>query len=310
VTTLHFVLPDGIDDPRRPSGGNVYGRRVIQGLAGLGWTVHERRVDELTRIPDGELVLVDGLVASDEVVRETARLRVVVLVHMPIGRAPLEAAAAVVATSRWTREWLLGTCALPEGRVHVVEPGVDVAPISNGTPAGRELLCVGAVVEAKGHDLLLEALAKLHDLDWRCVCVGALDLEPDFVDRLPSLGGRVVRTGPLTGADLDTAYAGADVLVSASRAETYGMVVTEALVRGLPVIATDVGGVREAIGRPDAGVLVAPDDSLALAGALRCWLTDAAQRDRLRSGARRRREGLTDWQHTSRRLADVLADVT
>ena len=92
-------------------------------------------------------------------------------------------------------------------------------------------------------------------------------------------------------------YAEADVLLLASRAETYGMVVTEALARGLPVIATDVGGVREALGhaadgsRP--GVLVPPGDSQALARALRDWLTDSGLRRRLRAAARSRRKALS-----------------
>ncbi len=82
--------------------------------------------------------------------------------------------------------------------------------------------------------------------------------------------------GPLTGADLARSYGAADLLVLASRAETYGMVVTEALARGLPVVAAEVGGVPEALGhgadgiRP--GLLVPPDDPAALGAALRAWL--------------------------------------
>ena len=81
-----------------------------------------------------------------------------------------------------------------------------------------------------------------------------------------------------------------------SRAETYGMVVTEALARGLPVVAADVGGVPEALGhgadgiRP--GLLVPPDDPAALGDALRAWLGDAELRQRLRRAARERRASL------------------
>ena len=78
------------------------------------------------------------------------------------------------------------------------------------------------------------------------------------------MADRMEMAGPRTGDALDASYAAADVLVLASRAETYGMVVTEALARGLPVLATDVGGVSEALGRaPDGsrpGLLTPADD--------------------------------------------------
>ena len=89
------------------------------------------------------------------------------------------------------------------------------------------------------------------------------------------------------------------------------MVVTEALARGLPVIAADVGGVPEALGhgadgtRP--GLLVPPEDPAALGAALRAWLGDAELRARLRRAARERRESLPGWSTTASVLAGVLA---
>jgi glycosyltransferase involved in cell wall biosynthesis len=288
---VHVLVPDGIDDPRRPSGGNVYDRRVCDGLVALGWSVHEHAVAgqwplpdaaarlavgaALARVPNGGLVLVDGLLASvvPEVLEpEADRLRIVVLLHMPRDEArevaALSAASGIVATSDWTRRWLLDHYPLPEDRVYVVRPGVDVADLASGSLSGGRLLCVGAITPAKGSDLLLEALATVDDPAWRCVFVGSLHLDVEFVDGLRrqakdrGVADRVCFTGPLMGAELERAYAEADALVLASQAETYGMVVTEALARGLPVVATKVGGVPEALGhaadgsRP--GLLVTP----------------------------------------------------
>jgi glycosyltransferase involved in cell wall biosynthesis len=354
MTTVHVVVPDGIDDPTRPSGGNAYDRHVCRGLSAIGWSVHEHAVpgswprpaaasyaalaDVAAQIPDGAVVLLDGLVAStapEVLVPQGNRLRLVVLVHAPLGHRPtddmaddvrarerdvLSAASAVVTTSAWTRQRLLELYALPVDRVHVAEPAVDSAALATGSADGGVLLCVAAVTSEKGHDVLLDALAMTMDLSWRCACVGSLDREPAFVERLLSRartrgqGDRVSFPGVRTGADLDRLYAASDVLVLASRAETYGMVVTEALARGLPVIAAEVGGVPEALGhgadgtRP--GLLVPPDDPAALGDALRAWLGDADLRARLRRAAGERRATLAGWAATTTPHVGVLAGAT
>jgi glycosyltransferase involved in cell wall biosynthesis len=306
VREVHFILPEGIRDPARPSGGNRYDRRVIDGLAGLGWTVREhvgaRAVEAL---PDGAVVLLDGLIASpapDVLVPHARRLRQVVLLHMPLGdageRAVLEAASAVITTSDWSRRQL-GVPAV------VAEPGVDAAELAPVREAGDALLCVAAVIAGKGHDVLLDAL---DGLPCRCACVGSLDRDPRWADAVRARASDRVRfTGPLAGAALERAYAAADLLVLPSRAETYGMVITEALARGVPVVATDVGGVSEALG--EGGLLVAPGDPAALAAALRRWLGDPALRERLRRAARVRRATLRGWDATASVVAGVLADV-
>jgi len=89
------------------------------------------------------------------------------------------------------------------------------------------------------------------------------------------------------------------------------MVITEALARGLPVIATDVGGLPEALGHGADGIapglLIAPGDASALSDALRAWLSDAELRRQLRQAARERRASLPGWSTTTSIVAGVLA---
>jgi glycosyltransferase involved in cell wall biosynthesis len=349
VRDVYVLLPDGIDDPTRPSGGNTYDRHLCGELGAHGWSVRERPVagfwgrpdaasfaaleEAMREIPDDAVVLLDGLIAStapEVLVPQSSRLRLIVLVHMPLGHRPpdddargrerevLDAAAATVTTSAWSRRRLIELHDLPAHRVHVAEPGAAAAEPARGTEAGEALLCVGAVSFEKGHDILLDALESIAALPWHCTFVGSLHRDPAFVEGLrrrsrdAGLGERVSFAGPRTGADLDRAYRSADLLVHASRAETYGLVVTEALARGLPVVAAEVGGLAEALGegaegsRP--GLLVAPEDPVALAAALSDWLGEADLRARLRRAAGDRRESLPRWSTTASEVAQVLAE--
>ena len=314
--TVHVVVPDGIDDPARPSGGNAYDRRVCGGLAavglgraraspspGRGPRRTPRRATRCARrspgIPDGAVVLVDGLIAS--AVARGARAGV--------GRgcrwsssstcrwttpSPKRRRACAAARARSSRPAsgrggrLLERYALRPDAVHVAEPGVDpAAAVAPGTSDGGELLCVAAVTPHKGHDVLLAALAAIADLPWRCACVGSLDRDPAFVERLrrqAEAGGiadRVDFTGPRTGAELERAYAAADVLVLASRARRTAWSSPRrwpAGCRSSRRRSAAAGGARSHRRRASPGLLVPPDDPRALAAALRSWLRDAELR--------------------------------
>ncbi|MCX5330128.1 MULTISPECIES: glycosyltransferase family 4 protein [unclassified Streptomyces] len=352
LRSVHFVMPGGVDDPAAPSGGNAYDRRVSLDLPGFGWQVHKHAVSGewprpgasaraelatvLRGLPDDTVVLMDGLVACavpEIVVPEAERLRLAVLVHLPLGdetgldpvlaaeldakeRAVLRAVPAVVATSDWAVRRLVSHHGLAPERVHVAAPGADIAPLASGTDGLSRLLCVAAVTPRKGQHRLVEALAAVRDLPWSCVCVGGLGQDPEYVADLRSLIAkyglehRLHLAGPQAGAELDASYAAADLMVLTSYAETYGMAVTEALARGIPVLATDVGGLPEAVGRaPDGGVpgiLVPPEDPAALAAELRGWFGEADVRRRLKAAARGRRAALDGWATTARSLAGVL----
>jgi glycosyltransferase involved in cell wall biosynthesis len=347
-----FVLPGDVDDAEAPSGGNTYDRRTCRALAAAGRPVRELAVpgtwpwpDEdarvrlahaLAALADDALVVLDGLVACgvpDLVVPHARRLRLVVLVHLPLadetGMAPalaaeldareretLRAATAVVAPSGWAAHRLVEHHGLDPDRVHTVPPGTDPAPLAQGTDGRSRLVCAAAVIPRKGQDLLVEALARVAALPWNCECAGPEHRDPAYAERIRGLierhglDGRVRLTGP---RPREHVFAAADLVVLPSRAETYGMVVAEALARGIPVLATAVGGVPEALGHaPDGevpGLLVPPEDPSALADALRRWATEPVLRDRLRASARLRRGTFDDWDATARHWTDVLTGV-
>ncbi len=344
---IHVLVPEGFDDPGLPSGGNVYDRQVCARLAEAGWDVPVTPVAAawpvpgpaaraalarlLSAVPDGDTVLIDGLIASPAaapLLPHAARLRLAVLLHMPLAtaldappeaqaseRAVLHAAATVIVPSQWTRQQVLARFTLLPDRVHVAQPGVDPAAEARSVP-GR-LICVGALARHKGQDLLIEALGGLPGLDWHCVLAGPLDRDPDFVRHVRHLiarlddSSRVQLPGVLTGTALRDLYATASLLVAPSRSETYGMTVTEALAHGVPVLAADVGGLPEALGTTPGGqrpgLLVPPGDPAALAAAVRDWLVDEPLRRRLRAAAAQRRLTLRSWDQTARDIARALA---
>jgi len=311
----------------RPSGGNIYDRHLVAGLRARGWEVDVREVSPGDDLPVGDpaggLLLVDSLVgawAAGTLLGQSGPrgAAVVPLVHMRFGtpgeRELLDSAPAVVTTSAWTRRQLLGDGIDPR-RVHVAVPGVERAVPGRPTESGRNLLCVGTLTHAKGQDVLLQALARIRELDWQCTVVGATDVDPDFVDEQSKaaadagLTDRVRFAGSLGREEVRAAYRAADLAVLPTRAESYGMVVTEALAHGLPVVASAVGGVPEALGEvagTHPGMLVRPGDPDALATALRRWLTDEPLRRWLRRTAWERIATLPRWDATAAAAALAL----
>src|SRR3984957_20159664 len=214
IVRVHVIVPEGFDDPDQPTGGNIYDRRVCAGLSEAGWeglvaTVAAAwpvpgsgaRADlagVVSAVPDGETVLIDGLIASSaaaQLLPHAGRIRITVLLHMPLAtvlgtrqdasaqrseRLVLRAAAGVIVPSEWTRQQLLTRYALPAHRVHVARPGVD--PVSApARPVRGQLICVGDLSRHKGQDLLVGALPGLGQRDWHCVLARSLDRDPDFV---------------------------------------------------------------------------------------------------------------------------------
>ncbi|MBR2514331.1 MAG: glycosyltransferase [Halomonas sp.] len=286
--------------------------------------------------PDGAQVIIDGLAmgALPEVVGNHAhRLEITALLHHPLGDeqglsseaqqrfhlselAGIASVARVIVTSQFTAR-RLGELAKHYGQpisapISVVEPGVTPAPISPAAvpDAPIRLLCVATLTPRKGQDILVKALAGVSAVNWQCDCYGgARDAEftrqvQQLIDE-NGLSGRVVIHGECDSATLEAAYQRAHALVLPSWYEGYGMVVTEALAHGLPVITTTGGALKDTL--PEgAGLSVAPGDVEALQEALQNFCQDAALRTELRGGAALARGGLNDWQAAGEVFAKAL----
>ena len=334
---LTFLVPEGIDDPARVSGGNVYDRRMRDGLGSRGWqvtTVETRdrsgATSALREVPRGATVLVDGLVAlwaPEAVAAAAAGGRTVVLAHMVAAAFPdatgptaaaerlaLTAADHVVVTSRWTAEELHRRGLAAPDRVTIAPPGVDVPAEHSVSAAGKEpprldLLCVGVVAPHKGQDVLLAALDRLQGRGWTCRIVGSSRPFGAFASSVTRaaqrFSGRVQLTGVLDGPQLAAEYRRSALLVAPSRVESSGMAIAEARGHGVPVLAAQVGGIPDTVAGGGA-VLVPPGDPVALAAALDAWMMDPALRRRLRAEARAARAGLPTWSAAVAALSTAL----
>lgn len=165
----------------------------------------------------------------------------------------------LVVTSSTTAETLETQFHIASERIRVVVPGTDDAPRCQGSGGPVcEILSIGTLIPRKGHDVLLHALARLFDLNWHLTIAGAADRDPPHAHGLVALAEqlgiahRVRFTGELVGDALEAAWQSADLFALATHYEGYGMAITEALKRGLPVVVT-AGGAAGALITPECG---------------------------------------------------------
>lgn len=284
-------------------------------------------------LPAGGRVIVDALAlgAMPEIAaRHGRRLALVALLHHPLAlepglppetarrlmageRAALASARAVIVTSRTTRDLLIREFGVPFAKITVAPPGTDPAPPAPGSQWNPpQLLSVAALTPRKDHLGLIRALAHLAHRPWRLDIVGSTTVDPATTRAVREaiaafgFGDRIRLLGERAGEALEAAYARADLFVSASRFEGYGMALAEALARGLPVVAVRGGAVAEVVPET-AGLLVEPGHPAALAAAIRRVLEDTALQARLRAGALAARERLPVWEDTVRAVRRLLA---
>lgn len=339
------------------SGGSVYNDRLVAALgeAGIGvpaFTVagdwpegsgadRERFASLLLGLA-GEgcrAVIVDGLVGlgcPDEIAQaERAGIRVWLLVHVSLAdlavgthsvpaseaarlsgleRAALEACSGAIAPSRFAARTLVERYGV---EAVVAHPGMDRAPQARGSKPPH-LVCVAALLPAKGQLLFLEALTTLLDLPWSAALVGSDQADRAYARVVrqaassPALAGRVRLTGELRGPALEAEWEAADLSVLPSAHETFGMAVAESLAHGVPALVTAGTGAEEALGLSAAGGAGLAGcagelrDPASLAAMLRTWLTDRDQRGGFSAAARAARPVLPTWAETASAVAHAV----
>ncbi len=342
VRRFAFAVPG---DLATPTGGYAYDRRMIAELQRLDWhadvlglgdgfpqpsaeqkSYAEARLSEVAKdVP----IVVDGLAfgALPEAAEKLQAHTLVALVHHPLAfetglkpevaemlwtseRVALAATRHVIVSSPSTAQLLADDYDVPLERMTVAPPGTDPAAAqSSGSSDGIvRLVSVGAIVQRKGFDVLIAALAELTDLPWRLAIAGDRTRDPAAVAALDAdvarhkLGDRVELLGALPQDRIGALYAGADLFVLASRFEGYGMAYAEAIAHGLPVIGTTAGAIPDTV-PPEAGVLVEPNEVKPLVRALRMLIANAEERRWFASGARDVALRLPTWEDSAKLFA-------
>ena len=228
-----------------------------------------------------------------------------------IERTMLPALRRVVATSQPVADRLQQDFGVSDAAV--VAPGLDALPRSTPGDGPVQILAAGVLTPRKGHDTLLQGLARLSDLDWRLTVAGSAERDPVHAAQLaamvlePGLAGRAtVLTDPDPDA-MERLWQSAGVFALATRWEGYPSGVAEALRRGVPVVVT-AGGAVGGLVTPEAGIVCAPDDMPLLSKCLRRILFSPALRNDMAEGAWRAGQALPGWDMQARLFLAALQE--
>ncbi len=330
------------------TGGYIYDRRLLHELRKLGLEVTHielpasfpdpsavdmaESISRLQAVKQNCPVIIDGLAfgALDTIGVKTLRAPIVALIHHPLAkesglslerqrilfeteRSNLQFASHVIVPSPHTAKILISEYDVPENKITIARPGTD-RPVKNTTIIDPPLiLSVGIQLRRKGHDVLLEALARIVDLDWQAVIVGA-PLDKRYAQDLRSLctslhlDQRVNIAGQVNKEALSKLYRSAGLFALATRFEGYGIVFDEALVHGIPIVSCQTGAVPDTV-PSSAACLVPPEQPEAFAMALRKILSDPQLRAKLATASLEAGRMLPGWVDTAQIAAAALCNI-
>lgn len=293
---------------------------------------HETAGEPLAAIPPDGVVVIDGLAlgAMAPKTLHPVRAKIIALIHHPLAdesgldeeqiavfahseQRALECADGIIVTSTHTQAALVERYNVPAEKISVVCPGVDRPATKSRPDMPPVILSVGTLAIRKGHDVLIAALGEISDLAWTATIIGSTDRDPKTTHLLHKLRtqfrleNRVEFAGEQDATALEESYSRATIFALATRHEGYGMVFSEAMVHGLPIVSCAAGAVPDTVAG-DAGILVPPDSAAQFAGALRRLLTNTTIRQEYARGAFTAGAALPTWQETAQLFGKILLE--
>ena len=227
-----------------------------------------------------------------------------------MNRDVFHAAHAIVAWSDWARGSLIADYGVPRERISVLAPGASPAYFQIGAERGSvsteaapvRLLFVGGDFERKGGPLLLESVAAARTqraFELHVVTQRAVAPRPNvFVHR---------GIGP-NSPELLRLFRQADAFVLPSRGECLSLVLMEATAAGLPVLSSDVGGLREAAISEQTAIIVTPNDAAGLRAGLERLVDDRSLRQRLGSAGHALARAKFDARRNNQAILDLIVE--
>jgi glycosyltransferase involved in cell wall biosynthesis len=214
-------------------------------------------------------------------------------------------AAHIVPWTNWVSQSLVDDYGVSPSRITVVPVGVDLKLWKSRTiqtDGPVRFLFVGGDFHRKGGDLLLEAFQQLPK--------GAAELILVTRESVPEQENvKVYNNLQPNSPELVMLFQESDVFVLPTRAEAYGIVAIEAGASGMPVIMTDIGGVRDIVLDNQNGYLIDVDDVPQLVDRMSRMINDPDLRRQMGRNARERVEKYFDAHKNAARVVDILLGV-
>jgi glycosyltransferase involved in cell wall biosynthesis len=318
---LAFLCPER----PAPGGGRDFLAGIVPALRARGHDVTEHGRDGAW--PEGALPVIDGMAlpALEPEIESLIARDAVLVVHHVAAAAGRDAAGreAVLAAERRMIPRLRRVVATSEpvakrleeafgATARVLQPGMPDLPRSAGSGGpGCAILSAGVLTPRKGHDRLLRALARLTDLDWTLTIAGDAQRDPAHARTIEAeieaqgLAGRVTLLRDPAAEAMEAAWRGADLFALATSWEGWPAGVAEALRRGLPAVAANVGGVGALLPMA-AGIAYAADDAATFGKCLRRAIFDTGLRRAMAESAWQAGQRLPGWPQQAETFETIL----